>query len=189
MFKHIRSEERTLSSGAKTQVKVWENQQTGSQLTTSLLRTDEQGNKWWQFDDLLAIPFIRQMAAKQTADLYGHGLALADIKGYTGELKVLLRSTDEEKYDKAMAKVLEMENLADRVADPVKQCLGLTTVYLLLNDERPDVYMAGEQAVKMSIMAVNVDLQAFFLNWWTDVMVSFGKLFNGVSAIASLPIK
>jgi hypothetical protein len=38
-------------------------------------------------------------------------------------------------------------------------------------------------------MAVNVDLQAFFLNWWTDVMVSFGKLFNGVSAIASLPIK
>ena len=84
-----------------------------------------------------------------------------------------------------MAKVLELENLTETMADPVKQCLGLCTVYLLFNDEMPDAWTTPVTSQKMTAMAHDIDAQAFFLNWWTGIMRHSGKVLKGLSRIAS----
>ncbi len=166
-------------------VRVYKNTLTGTEVVTYHLFTDKAGNRWWTFEDLYAMPFIRQVAAKKIIDLYGHGLALSDILGYVTEVKALVRSADLEKYEKVYAKMLEMETLSTSMADPVKQSLGLCTVYLLHESEHPESYTNDLQQIKMTTLSLDTDAQAFFLNWWTDVMVRSGKLLNGITAIAS----
>lgn len=172
-------------NGVETPARVYRNTVTNGECVTYLLKVDTNGNKWWAFEDLFGLPFIRQLTAKKVLDLYGNGLTLDDITGLTGEIKTILRSTDPEKYDRAMAKVLELETLSQTMADPVRQCMGLCTVYILLNDEMPDTWTAPVQSQKMTLMAMDLDLQAFFLNWWTGVMRQSGQLLKGLSAIAS----
>jgi hypothetical protein len=182
---HITTTAQRTVNGTPVPARIYRNEQTGSELVTYQLYKDKAGNTWWTFEDLFTLPFIRQLAAKRVLDLYGHGLAIADIKAYATQLKTLLRGTESDKYERAYAKVLEMEDLTEKQADPVKQCIGLCTVYLLLNDERPDVYAPPEQAVKMSHLALDLDAQAFFLRWWTGIMKHSGKVLNSISQIAS----
>lgn len=184
MFQLTTTAQRTVQ-GQPVPARIYSNKLTGTELVTYQLYKDKAGNTWWTFEDLFTLPFIRQLAAKRVIDLYGHGLALADIKAHTTQLKTLLRGADPEKYERAYAKVLELENLSEQTADPVKQCIGLCTVYLLLNDERPDTWTMGEQAVKMSHLSLDLDAQAFFLRWWTDIMRHSGKVLKGISQIVS----
>lgn len=184
MLKLEKTETRTIN-GAATPVRIYRNTLTGSEISIYLLKTDYQGNKWWAFEDLFALPFIRQMAAKKVLDLYGHGLALADVKAISGQIKSILRSNSPEKYELAYAKTNELENLAETMADPVRQCIGLCTVYLILNDELPDTWTNQDTARKMSILTLDVELQAFFLNWWTDIMRRSGQVLKGLSRIVS----
>ena len=183
----LQTQESRPVNGKNTPVRVYVNTLTGSQTVTYLLYVDQAGQRWWTFEDLFALPFTRQLAAKKVVDLYGHDLALADILGHTTELKALLRSTDAEKYEKAYAKVLELEALSSGLADPVKQCIGLCTVYLLLEDELPDTYAQSTQNVKLSSLALDLDAQAFFLSWWTDHMRRSGRLLQGLSRTVSAP--
>jgi hypothetical protein len=186
MFKLVTMTDRAAGSLPMTRVRTYRNETTGTEITTYLLYTDRGKGTWWAFEDLFQLPFIRQLAAKKIVDLYGYGLTITDIKGHTRQLKTILRADkDPERYEKAYAKVLELELLTDSMADPVKQCIGLGTLYLLYNDERPDAYVQAEQNVKMSALALDLDLQAFFLNWWTEVMKSSGTILNGISRIAS----
>ncbi len=171
--------------GKPTPARTYRNEQTGTELVTYQLYKDRAGNTWWTFEDLFTLPFIRQLAAKKVLDLYGHGLALSDIKAHTTQLKTLLRGSEADKYERAYAKVLELEGLSETMADPVKQCIGLCTVYILMNDERPDAYVQAEQSVKMSHLALDVEAQAFFLRWWTDTMRHSGKVLKGISQIVS----
>lgn len=174
-----------LINGKKTECKIYKNTLTGSEVVTYLMRTDILKNKWYGFEDLYTIPFIRQLYAKKVIDLYGQGLALDDIKLITGQLKGILKSQDVEKYEKAYGKVLELENLSETLADPVKQCMGLCTVYLLFNDELPDGWSPTIISQKMTALAEDVDSQAFFLNWWTEVMRHSGQVLKGLFQIAS----
>lgn len=185
MYALIKTENRIVN-GATRPVRTYRNGTTGGELTTYLIRGDKNKGEWWVFEDLFTLPFIRTVAAKKIMDLYGFGLSMTDIVGHTAQIKALLRSTDDEKYEKIYAKVLELESLTSAMADPVKQCIGLCTVYLLYNDERPDAYVQAEQNIKMSHLALDIDLQAFFLNWWTDIMKSSGQLLKGLSRIASM---
>lgn len=157
-------------------------------MSTTELYKDAQGNRWFAFDDLFTLPFIRHFAAKKIIDLYGSGLSIEDVRGHTQQLKALLRSNDAEKYEKAYAEVLRIEQLADTMADPVKQSMGLCTVYLLLNDEQVDVYSQATVNVKMTLMAADLQAQAFFLRWWTDIIQSSGRVLKGLSKIASMTI-
>lgn len=184
MFQLTATAER-LIGGKPTPARVYRDDQTGTELVTYQLRRDKAGNVWWTFEDLFTLPFIRQLAAKKVLDLYGNGLALADIKAYTTTLKTLLRGAEPDKYERAYAKVLELEGLSETMADPVKQCIGLCTVYLLMNEERPDTYVQAEQSIKMSHLGLDVDSQAFFLRWWTGTMRHSGKVLKGLSQIAS----
>lgn len=174
-----------LINGKETPIRVYKNTLTGNECTTYLLRTDIMNNEWWSFEDLYSLPFIRQLSAKKVIELYGHGLALDDIKLITGQLKIVLKSQDPEKYERAFAKVLELENLSETMADPVRQCMGLCTVYLLFNDERPDAWTNHIVSAKMTAMAQDIESQAFFLNWWTEVMRQSGQVLKGLSVIAS----
>lgn len=186
MFRLTKTEVRAAGGLKEAKVRTYRNDATGTEITTYLIYSDRGGGQWWTFEDLFQLPFIRQLAAKKIVDLYGHGLTISDVKGYTRQIKAALKADkDPERYERAYGKVLELEQLTDAMADPVKQCIGLGTLYILLNDERPDAYVQAEQNVKMSAMAVDLDLQAFFLNWWTDVMRSSGRLLKGLSAIAS----
>lgn len=184
MYKLGSSGQREIN-GKPHAVRTYRNSLTGTEISTYNLYTDKAGNKWWTFEDLFSLPFIRQMAAKKVVDLYGHGLMLEDVLAHTAELKAWLKSTDVDKYERAYAKVLELETLSNSMADPVKQCMGLCTVYILLNDEAPDVYHQGTQNVKMSNLAMDLEAQGFFLNWWTVVMLRSGALLRGISQIAS----
>jgi hypothetical protein len=172
-------------NGIETECKIYKNTITGTECTMYLLRTDIFGNKWWSFEDLFTLPFIRQLSAKKVLDLYGHGLAMEDIKLITGQLKSVLKSNDVEKYEKAYAKVLELDNLTETLADPVRQCMGLCTVYLLFNDEFPDAWSNEIVSKKMTAMAQDIESQAFFLNWWIGVMKQSGQVLKGLSQIAS----
>lgn len=184
MFQLTKTEERQIGTTKRT-VRVYRNTTTGNEVTTYLLHVDEQKRKWWAFEDLYSVPHIRMLAANKIVRLYGNDLSLDDITAHTTELKAIMRSADAEKYEKAYAKVLELEKLSTAMADPVKQSIGLCTLYLLMDEERPDVYNQAEQAAKMSILALDVDLQTFFLNWWIGVMQRYGKDLKVLSLIAS----
>lgn len=184
MLQLVREEKRKIN-GVDTPVRVYKNTITGSETSTYLLRTDQFKNTWWGFEDLFTVPFIRQLAAKKVLDLYGNGLALEDVKSISSQLKAILKSASAEKYELAYAKVHELENLAETMADPVKQCMGLCTVYLLLNDEQPDAWVASVTAAKMTALGLDIQSQTFFLNWWIDNMRRSGALLRGLSAIAS----
>ena len=95
-------------AGVMTPVRVYKNTLTGNDLTTYLLKKDSHGNEWWTFEDLFALPFIRQMAAKRVLDLYGHGLALEDVKSLTTQIKAILKSASPDKLDLAWAKTHEL---------------------------------------------------------------------------------
>jgi hypothetical protein len=184
MLKLEREESRLVGS-QPTKVRTYKNTLTGSEVSTYLLRVDKFNNQWWTFEDLFALPFIRQLAAKKVLDLYGHGLALDDVKSITAQLKTILRSDSGERYEQAYAKVMELDNLAETMADPVKQCMGLCTVYLLLNDEPPDAWTNQVTSQKMTALSLDIESQSFFLNWWTDIMRRSGQVLKGLSQIAS----
>lgn len=184
MLQLLKTENQVIN-GLPTPCKVYKNTVTGSEVTIYRLYTDSQKNTWWTFQDLYQLPLIRQMSAKRVLDLYGNGLSLDDVKALSGQVKTILRSADPEKNDKAIAKMLELEGLTEMMADPVKQCMGLCTVYLMLNEEMPDVWNNNVASQKMSIMALDVQAQSFFLNWWTDIMRHYGTVLKGISQIAS----
>lgn len=174
-----------LYNGSLKPVKIWKNSVTESEVVTYQLRVDKFNNTFWAFEDLFSLPFIRQSAAKKVLDLYGHGLHLDDVRKLTGEVKIILKGNSPEKYEQAYSKILELENLSETMADPVRQCMGLCTVYLLYNDEAPDVWNNQINQQKMTAMANDPDSQAFFLNWWIDITQRYGQALNGLSRIAS----
>lgn len=184
MFKLITTQEKELG-GIMRMTRTYRSETSGTEISTYLLKQDRNGNKWWAFEDLYGVPFIRTMAANKIVKLYGNDLTLEDILAHTKEMKAFLKSNDPEKYEKTYAKILELESLSNSMADPVKQCIGLCTLYVLLNDERPDAYVQTEQSMKMSLLALDIDLQTFFLRWWTEVMQQSGKDFKALSLIAS----
>ena len=182
----LRSTQTGKIDGKERQIRTYVNSVTGSFVNTYHLRTDRFNNTWWAFEDLFALPFIRQVAAKKVIDLYGQGLSLTDIKTITSQIKATLKSDDREKYEKAYSKVLELENLTENVADPVRQSLGLCTVYLLMNDEGPESWTNQYSSEKMGALSLDPDSMAFFLDWWISKTSSYGQALKGLSQIASM---
>ena len=183
---NLKTTEKRPLNGKETEFRIYENSVTGSTLATYFLRKDKFDNTWWAFEDLFALPFIRQVAAKKVIDLYGQGLSLTDIKTITSQIKATLKSDDREKYEKAYSKVLELENLTENVADPVRQSLGLCTVYLLMNDEGPESWTNQYSSEKMGALSLDPESMAFFLDWWISKTSSYGQALKGLSQIASM---
>jgi hypothetical protein len=158
---------------------------TGTEIGTHLLHNGEDGAKWWAFDDLLQIPFIRKKAGEKVTQLYGVGLTKEDLAVFINKTKAVLKGNDAEKYEKAYSELLQLEAVVNETADPVKQSLSLCAVYILADTERVDTFSFTDAIEKMNLWALQPDLQAFFLNWLTDGMNDFTKHYSSITQIAS----
>lgn len=165
--------------------RTYRNTVTGTEITTSVIYTDKDGRAWWAFDDLLQIPHIRKMAASQITQLYGVGFTKKDMTEFVTSQKAILKSNDPEKYEKAFAGILSIESAVNNNLDPVKQELGLCSVYILAADERVDFFSSVQTAEKMELWSTDIDLQSFFLNWLSGGMNDFTRHYKAITTIAS----
>jgi hypothetical protein len=166
-------------------IRTYIQEKTGNEFQTELIHTDPNGAQWYGFRDLFKIPYIRIAYAKQIADLYTTGLALADILEWCSKEKVLLKGNDPEKYEKLYSMVLDKENLAKSTADPLQQHLGLCTVYVLADDERIDYFDLNISQGKMSRWRLFPETTAFFLSWHTAHIHNYITHYNSTSKTAS----
>jgi hypothetical protein len=166
-------------------VKTYRNVKTGTEIKLSLIHEDTDGKKYWGFIDLYKMPIMRSSMAKNITDMYTIGLTLKDILNWCNQEKELLKGDDPEKYEKLYALILEKEKLATYTADPIKQQLALTTVYVLEDDERIDYFDEAEAERKLKTWAGRPDLVSFFLTWQTDHIGRYMKTLAKVSQIVS----
>ena len=174
-----------LQSGTDNK-RIYRSSITGTEVSTSVIFTSQDGTKWWAFDDLLNIPFIRKKAAESLTRLYGAGIAKDDLLQVVTRLKELLKGNDPEQYEKSYAEVLQLEQLANQVADPIKQSLSLCPIYILSDDERIDTFSNSEAVAKMQRWAIEPDAQAFFLSWLNDGMNAYLSLSNTIFQTVSM---
>lgn len=170
----------------KDERRKYKSTNTGTEIFTRLIYTDTDKNNWWAFENLMDIPFIRKQAAEKITQLYGAGMNEFDINDFISNSKALLKSNDPEKYEKLYSELLNFERLKEQTANPVKQNLGLCTVYILKNDEVPDVWNSSAAAEKMSAWAIDLKAQGFFLNWFTDGIKTFTRHLEDLSQIVSI---
>lgn len=157
---------------------------TGTEIFTKVIYTDGSGGKWWAFEDLLQMPFIRKKASEKVSQLYGVGFTKEDLSGFATRLKTILKGNDTEKYEKSFSEVLNFESIVEATADPVKESLSMCAIYILSNDERIDNFSYGLAAEKIKIWAIDLDAQAFFLNWLAAGINDFKAHYQSIMQIA-----
>lgn len=164
----------------------YRNPVTGSECTTSNIYTDKDGNKWWEFDNLFTLPFMRQFAATKISSLYQIGLSKDDITNHIGGLKTMLKSTDPEKYDKAMSLVITFEERFNDATNAIRQISSLVCVYNLINDERVDIFDLTVQDQKLKILEADYEAHAFFLKRQIERTETYGTALDKLSKTASM---
>lgn len=170
-------------SSEENSKRVWANSTTGGRCAQTMCYTDKEGNHWWEFDNLMALPFTRSFAATKIASLYQLGLTKEDLNTHTASLKALLKSADPEKYEKAYAQVLDFEGKAENAADPIKQISSLVCVYYTMNDEAIDSFENDFQIKKMSVLEHDPDAHGFFLSRWIETTEDYTKHLQQLSQI------
>lgn len=158
---------------------------TGTIVVTGLIKTDPAGNKWWAFEDLLSIPYMRKKAAQHITDMYSAGMTKSDLASIFKNLKEVLKSGDSEKYEKAYSEILRAEAILSNVMDYEAQSLSLASIYILSDDERIDTFSFGDAAKKLEDWRLQPELQSFFLNYVTDGMNAYMSLYQKASQLAS----
>jgi hypothetical protein len=163
----------------------FQNSATGSQCTQSMVYTDKEGNKWYGFDDLTAIPYTRNFAATKISSLYALGLSKDDLTGFISRQKAILKANDPDKYEKAFALLLDFENKATNATDAVKQMSSLVCVYFCLNDEPIDSFDNDLQVRKMALLEADSEMHNFFLTSVIELTEHYMTSLGALSAIAS----
>lgn len=161
------------------------NSVTGSKCSTSKVYQDSEGNNWWGFDDLMAIPYTRSFAATKVSSLYALGLSKDDLNNHISGLKTILKSSDPERYEKAYSFVLDFESKASNATDPLKQQSALVPVYYLLNDEEIDSFETGLQLRKMSLLESDPAMHGFFLKSLSEATERLVSTLNKISPTVS----
>lgn len=163
----------------------YRNPVTGSECSTTKVYTDKDGNSWWEFDNLFTIPYLRQFAATKIASLYQVGLSKDDITNHINSLKNILKSQDNEKYEKAMQHILTFEERFNDATNAVRQMSSLVCVYNVMNDERVDLFDNATQDIKLAILEADHEAHAFFLKRQIERTETYGTAFDQLSKIAS----
>lgn len=169
--------------------RLYTNTATGSKSEQTKVYTDKDGNSWWAFDNLIALPHTRTMAATKITSLYSLGLSKDDLSGHIGNLKKILKSTDVDKYEKAYAQVLDFETKANSATDAIKQMTSLVCVYYTLNDESIDGWDNDLQIKKMSLLEADPTMHGFFLNRQIDAIQRSTEAYSLISQTVSLPLE
>lgn len=159
----------------------------GSKCTMTMCHRDRDGNFWWQFDDLLSLPYTRNFAATKVSSLYAAGISKDDLTSHISTVKSLLKSDDSEKYEKMYASVLDFESKVNNATNAIRQMTALVCVYFTINDEQIDTFDGSLQARKMELIEADPQMHAFFLNRQTELTESYTRHLQLLSQIA-LPI-
>ncbi len=181
----------------KKELKMWElqsesankriyfNQATGSRSTQTQIKVDKDKNSWWQFDNLMELPYTRNFQAAKISSLYALGLSRDDLHNHIGRLRKILKSTDPEKYEQAYAEVLDFETKVNSATDAIKQMSALVCVYFTLNDEAIDGWDAQLQIKKMALLEADVEMHSFFLTKQIEITERYTQSLNLLSQIVS----
>lgn len=170
--------------------RTFTNSTTGGKCIQNMCYLDKEGNSWWEFADLMTLPFTRNFAATKVSSLYALGLSKDDLTAHTTGLKTILKSSDPEKYEKAFALVLDFESKANNATDAVRQVSSMVCVYFTLNNESIDSFEGNLQLKKMSILENDPDAHNFFLTRWIEIIEDYSKhlaLLSQIVSIQSLP--
>lgn len=168
----------------KDKQRIYINSVTNSRCVQSQCYVDKEGNKWYSFNDLSAIPYTRQFAATKISSLYQLGVTKDDLDSHITGLKNILRSQDKDKYEKAFANVLDFESKVQNASDAVKQMSSLVCVYFTINDEPIDSFEGTLQAKKIALLEADYDMHAFFLKRQIELTESYLISSNIISQIA-----
>lgn len=171
----------------KDNQRFYDNSLTGEKCSTSKVYQDKEGNEWWGFDNLIQLPFTRNLASTRITALYTLGLSKDDLNNHINGLKTILKSDDKEKYEKAYSFVLDFQQKAETATDAIKQIASLVCVYFLLNDEYIDGWDNNLQIKKMGILEHDLDAQGFFLNEQINRIERYMQHSNLLFQIASSP--
>lgn len=163
--------------------KIYINDQTGTECELDLIYTDQLQRNWWGFHDLVSIPYIRKAFSQSITNLFQAGLSYDDLTRWIAEEKKILRSNDTEKYEKLYALVLEKETTITSIVDPLKQNLGLATVYVLDENERIDYFNFDVATNKLNAWRLDPESESFFLTWLNDHILRFTKTLENLSQI------
>lgn len=165
--------------------RVYRNSTTNSECKQTMCYTDHDGNLWWEFIDLISIPFTRSFAATKITSLYSLGLTMEDVNAFLGKHKATLKSADGEKYERAYAELLDFESKIKAAADPIRQMTSLVCVYFTMNDEPIDSFMNEMQLKKMSLLEVNPYMHSFFLSRQIELLERYKNSLSPVSPTVS----
>lgn len=164
----------------------YSNTVTGGKCKTEKVYTDREGNSWWGFTDLMALPYTRSFAATKIASLYSLGFTKDDIANHISSMKFILKAgNDSEKYEKAYANLLDFEAKANNATDPVKQMSSLVCVYYLLGEEVIDSFDNSTQMKKMELLEADFEMHAFFLRHQISTTENYMTRLQKLSQIAS----
>lgn len=167
--------------------RIYFNSATGSRSTQTQVKVDKDGNSWWQFDNLMELPYTRNFQAAKISSLYALGLSRNDLDNHIGRLKKILKSTDQDKYEQAYAEVLSFESKASTATDAIKQMSSLVCVYFTLNNELIDGWDQATQIRKMAMLEADVELHTFFLTKQIELTEHYIQSLNLLSQIVSPP--
>lgn len=167
-------------------VRTYKNSITNSECKQTQCYTDVEGNTWWQFNDLITIPYTRSFAATKITSLYAMNLTPNDVSSFFTKHKATLKSKDSsEKYERAYAEVLDFEDRYKAALDPLKQMSALVCVYFTMNDEQIDSFIGEVQAKKMSLLEVDPDMHNFFLRSQISLIENYKNFLKSVLQTAS----
>lgn len=171
----------------KDNKRIYANSETGSQCSQTMCYTDKDGNKWYGFDDLMTLPYVRNFAATKITSLYALGLSKDDLNGFISGQKSILKSTDKDKYEKAFALLLDFEVKANNATDAIKQMSSLVCVYYTMNDEPIDSFDNNLQIKKMAMLEADTDMHGFFLLRQIEATEHYTQHLNLLSQIVLAP--
>lgn len=175
-------------SEEKGDKRIYINSLTGSRSVQTKVKTDNEGNSWFHFDDLTSLPHVRKFAGMKISSLYTLGLSKDDLSQHINGLKTILKSIDPDKYEKAYANILDFESKANNATDAIKQMSALTCVYFTMNDEDIDSFDQTLQAKKMAILEASPEMHSFFLSLQMQMNEQYHSFLNLISQTVSHPL-
>lgn len=169
----------------KDNIRTYVNTTTNSTCQQRACYTDVEGNRWWEFNDLITIPYTRQFAATKITSLYALNLTPDDVSSFFNKHKATLKSNSPEKYERAYAEVIDFEDKYKAAIDPLRQMSALVCVYFTINDEQIDSFLGDVQAKKMNLLEVEPEMHSFFLKRQISLIENYKSFLSQTLATAS----
>lgn len=124
-----------------------------------LIYTDDQGNKFYEFANVLEIPSRRSIAAEVAIREQQMNLTADNLNMLIEHAKT---AGDKGNFSDVMTIINEIQYRLT-FAGEEQTLLKLATIYFTINGENPNKYKKEDQDLKMEIFKSNDDVRDFFL--------------------------